>query len=214
MVSDADRDAEALVVGLLRSERPDDGLLGEEDASREGTSGRRWVVDPLDGTTNYLYGFPAWAVSVAVEDADGGIAGVVYDPVRDDLFAAERGRGLRVNGAPGRVREAVTLDQALVATGFSYERERRAEQAEILTGVLPRVRDIRRAGAAALDLAMVAAGRVDGYYERGLRPWDWAAGRLAVVEAGGTVVELEGEPVGLVAASNPELAEALVGLVG
>jgi len=214
MVSDADRDAEGLVVGLLRSERPDDGLLGEEDASREGTSGRRWVVDPLDGTTNYLYGFPAWAVSVAVEDADGGIAGVVYDPVRDDLFAAERGHGLRVNGEPGRVREAVALDQALVATGFSYERDRRAEQAEVLTGVLPRVRDIRRAGAAALDLAMVAAGRVDGYYERGLRPWDWAAGRLAVVEAGGTVVELEGEPVGLVAASNPELAEALVGLVG
>ena len=214
MVSDADRDAEALVVGLLRAERPDDGLLGEEDASREGTSGRRWVVDPLDGTTNYLYGFPAWAVSVAVEDAEGGIAGVVYDPVRDDLFAAERGRGLQVNGEPGRVREAVALDQALVATGFSYERERRAEQAEVLTAVLPCVRDVRRAGAAALDLAMVAAGRVDGYYERGLRPWDWAAGRLAVVEAGGTVVELEGEPTGLVAASNPELAEALVGLVG
>ncbi len=214
MVSDADRDAEALVVGLLRSERPDDGLLGEEDASREGTSGRRWVVDPLDGTTNYLYGFPAWAVSVAVEDAEGGIAGVVYDPVRDELFAAERSRGLRVNGEPGRVREPVALDQALVATGFSYERERRAEQAEVLTGVLPRVRDVRRAGAAALDLAMVAAGHVDGYYERGLRPWDWAAGRLAVVEAGGTVVELEGEPIGLVAASNPELADDLVGLVG
>ena len=214
MVSDADRDAEALVVDLLRSERPDDGLLGEEDASREGNSGRRWVVDPLDGTTNYLYGFPAWAVSVAVEDAEGGIAGVVYDPVRGDLFAAERGRGLWVNGEPGRVREPVALDQALVATGFSYERERRAQQSQVLAAVLPQVRDVRRAGAAALDLAMVAAGRLDGYYERGLRPWDWAAGRLGVVEAGGTVVELAGDPVGLVAASNPDLAEALVGLVG
>jgi len=214
MVSDADRDAEALVVELLRSERPEDGLLGEEDASREGSSGRRWVVDPLDGTTNYLYGFPAWAVSVAVEDADGGLAGVVLDPVRGDLFAAERGRGLRLNGEPAGVREPVAVEQALVATGFSYERRRRAEQAEVLTGVLPRVRDVRRAGAAALDLAMVAGGRLDGYYERGLRPWDWAAGRLAVAEAGGTVVDLEGEPLGLVAASTPELAAELVGLVG
>ena len=214
MVSDADRDAESLVVDLLRSERPDDGLLGEEDASREGTSGRRWVIDPLDGTTNYLYRFPAWAVSVAVEDASGGLAGVVYDPVRGDLFAAERGEGLLVNGAPSTVREPVALERALVATGFAYEPERRAAQAEVLTRVLPRVRDVRRAGAAALDLAMVAGGRLDGYFERGLQSWDWAAGRLAVTEAGGTVVELEGEPMGLVAASSPELAEGIVGLVG
>ena len=214
MVSDADRDAETLVVDMLRSERPDDGLLGEEDASREGTSGRRWVIDPLDGTTNYLYRFPAWAVSVAVEDAEGGVAGVVLDPVRDELFAVERGRGFSVDGAPARVREPVALERALIATGFSYERERRAEQARVLTDVLPRVRDVRRAGAAALDLAMVAAGRVDGYFERGLQPWDWAAGRLAVAEAGGVVVELEGEPIGLVAASTAELADELVGLVG
>jgi myo-inositol-1(or 4)-monophosphatase len=214
MVSDADRDAEALVVNMLRSERPDDGLLGEEDASREGTSGRRWVIDPLDGTTNYLYRFPAWAVSVAVEDDEGGVAGVVLDPVRGELFAAERGRGFTVNGAPASVREPVPAERALIATGFAYEPERRAEQSRVLTEVLPRVRDIRRAGAAALDLAMVASGRVDGYYERGLRPWDWAAGRLAVAEAGGAVVELPGDPVGLVAASTPELADELVGLVG
>jgi myo-inositol-1(or 4)-monophosphatase len=172
------------------------------------------VIDPLDGTTNYLYRFPAWAVSVAVEDAEGGVAGVVLDPVRGDLFAAERGRGFTVNGEPARVREPVALERALIATGFSYERERRAEQSELLTQVLPRVRDIRRAGAAALDLSMVAAGRVDGYYERGLQPWDWAAGRLAVAEAGGTVVELEGDPIGLVAASTRELADELVSLVG
>jgi myo-inositol-1(or 4)-monophosphatase len=213
MVSDADRDAEALVADMLRCERPDDGLLGEEDAIREGTSGRRWVIDPLDGTTNYLYRFPAWAVSVAVEDADGGVAGVVLDPVRGELFAAERGRGFSVDGAAARVRAPVALESSLIATGFSYERERRAAQARVLTEVLPRVRDVRRAGAAALDLAMVAAGRVDGYFERGLQPWDWAAGRLAVAEAGGTVVELEGKPPGLVAASTAELADELVGLV-
>jgi len=214
MVSDADRDAETAIVDMLRAERPDDGLLGEEDASREGLSGRRWVIDPLDGTTNYLYRFPAWVVSVAVEDSEGGLAGAVFDPVRDELFAAARGEGLVVNGERTSVREPVATERALVATGFSYESARRADQAAVVSRVLPRVRDIRRAGAAAFDLALLAAGRLDGYYERGLKPWDWAAGRLLVTEAGGTVVELEDEPAGLVAASTPELAEALVGLVG
>jgi fructose-1,6-bisphosphatase/inositol monophosphatase family enzyme len=214
MVSDADRDAEAAVVELLRSERPGDGLLGEEHASAEGDSGRRWVIDPLDGTTNYLYGFPAWAVSVAVEDRDGVLAGVVLDPLRDELFAAARGEGCRVGRRPARVRDEVALDDALVATGFAYEPERRAQQAEVLGELLPRVRDLRRAGAAALDLAWVAAGRVDAYFERGLKPWDWTAGRLLVAEAGGAVRELGGQPRGLVAASGPRLAEGLVGLVG
>ena len=214
MVSDADRDAETAIVDMLRSERPDDGILGEEDASREGRSGRRWVIDPLDGTTNYLYGFPAWVVSVAVENSDGALAGVVFDPVRDELFAAAKGGGLLVNGERAGVREPMVTERALVATGFSYESARRADQATVVSRVLPRVRDIRRAGAAAMDLALLAAGRLDGYYERGPKPWDWAAGRLLVTEAGGTVVELEGEPEGLVAASNPALAEALVGLVG
>ncbi len=214
MVSDADRDAEAAIVDMLRSERPDDGILGEEDASREGFSGRRWVIDPLDGTTNYLYGFPAWVVSVAVEDSDGGLAGVVFDPVRDELFAAARGEGLLVNGERTSVRDPVATERALVATGFSYESADRVDQAAVVSRVLPRVRDIRRAGAAAFDLALLAAGRLDGYYERGLKPWDWAAGRLLVTEAGGTVIELEDDPTGLVAASNTGLAEALVGLVG
>ncbi len=214
MVSDADRDAEAAIVDMLRSERPDDGILGEEDASREGFSGRRWVIDPLDGTTNYLYGFPAWVVSVAVEDSDGGLAGVVFDPVRDELFAAARGVGLLVNGERTSVRDPVATERALVATGFSYESADRVDQAAVVSRVLPRVRDIRRAGAAAFDLALLAAGRLDGYYERGLKPWDWAAGRLLVTEAGGTVIELEDDPTGLVAASNTGLAEALVGLVG
>jgi myo-inositol-1(or 4)-monophosphatase len=212
MVSDADREAEAAITDLLRSERPDDALLGEEGAAAGGSSGRRWVVDPLDGTTNYLYGFPVWAVSVALEDGDGALAGVVLDPSRDELFAAARGGGTTVNGKPVHARDGTPLGQSLIATGFAYDADFRAEQARVLDRVLPRVRDVRRAGAAALDLAWVAAGRVDGYYERGLKPWDWAAGRLLVAEAGGAVAEMPGEPLGLVA-GGPRLVPELLGLV-
>jgi myo-inositol-1(or 4)-monophosphatase len=209
MVSDADRVAEAAIAELIHRERPDDGLLGEEGAAAHGSSGRRWVVDPLDGTTNYLYRFPVWAVSVAVEDADGALAGVVLDPVRDELFAAERGSGTTLDGVPVRVRDGTPLERSLVATGFSYDAERRAEQARVLQLVLPRVRDVRRAGAAAIDLAWVAAGRLDGYYERGLKPWDWAAGRLLVAEAGGAVAELDGDVASLAAAAPALLADLL-----
>jgi myo-inositol-1(or 4)-monophosphatase len=181
-VSDADREAERTVRELLAAERPDDGLLGEEGSHSEAASGRRWVVDPLDGTVNYLYGFPAWGVSVALEDQRGSIVGVVLDPLRDDCFVAERGAGAQLNGEAIRVRDRRELDRALVATGFSYEPVRRAEQAGVARRLLPRVRDLRRAGAAALDLAWLAAGRVDAYYERGLHHWDWAAGRLLVEE--------------------------------
>ena len=212
MVSDADRDAEAAIKELLLGERPDDGLLAEEGAHSEGASGRRWVVDPLDGTTNFLYGIPAWAVSVALEDGEGGAIGVVRDPVRGESFAAARGLGARLDGEPIEVSGAETLDSALVATGFGYDADRRRAQAELLVEVLPRVRDIRRAGAAALDLAWLAAGRLDGYYERGLKPWDWAAGRLIVAEAGGALRELQGEPPGLAAAS-PALLDDLLALV-
>jgi fructose-1,6-bisphosphatase/inositol monophosphatase family enzyme len=197
---------------LLAAARPEDGLLAEEGSRAEAASGRRWIVDPLDGTVNYLYGFPAWAVSVALEDAEGTAVGVVYDPLRRETFRAERGRGCELNGEPMRVRGGAELARALVATGFSYERERRAAQAEVVRRVLPSVRDIRRAGAAALDMAWLAAGRIDGYWERGLKPWDWAAGRLLVQEAGGAVAELPGEPRGLVAA-NPALLPALAELV-
>lgn len=207
MVSDADRLAEKAIAELLRSERPDDGLLGEEGTTGEARSGRRWVVDPLDGTTNYLYGFPAWAVSVAVEDSEGTLAGVVYDPSREELFRAERGRGATLGGARLAVRDGAPLERALIATGFAYDAARRASQARVLEHVLPRVRDIRRAGAAALDLAWVAAGRLDGYYERGLKEWDWAAGRLLVAEAGGAVSPLPGEPAGLVAGAPALVAE-------
>jgi fructose-1,6-bisphosphatase/inositol monophosphatase family enzyme len=211
-VSDADRAAEETIRELLAAERPDDGLLAEEGSHAEAESGRRWVVDPLDGTVNYLYGFPAWCVSVALEDEEGGAVGVVHDPVRQETFQAVRGVGSACNGAPIRVRERDDLSHALVATGFGYERERRAMQAEVLRRVLPEVRDIRRAGAAALDLSWLAAGRLDAYWERGLNPWDWAAGRLLILEAGGAVAELPGEPYGL-AAANPALLPGLLELV-
>jgi myo-inositol-1(or 4)-monophosphatase len=212
MVSDADRDAEALIARMLRDERPDDGLIAEEGAASESRSGRSWIVDPLDGTTNFLYHQPAWAVSIALEDGDGALAGVVHDPARRETFAAARGGGCLLNGAPARVRAPAPLERALVATGFGYDADRRRWQAEELQRVLPRVRDVRRIGAAALDLAWVAAGRLDGYYERGLKRWDWAAGRLLVTEAGGAVRELSGEPYGL-AAAPPGLIDRLVELV-
>jgi myo-inositol-1(or 4)-monophosphatase len=208
MVSDADREAEAAITELLERERPDDALTGEEGAGERGSSGRRWLVDPLDGTTNYLYGFPQWSVSVAVEDGEGGIAGVVHDPLRGETFRAARGEGAELNGEPISVNEHDDLATALVATGFAYLPERRAAQAEVAARILPRVRDIRRAGSAALDLSWLAAGRVDGYYERGLSAWDWAAGSLIVKEAGGRVEPLAGEPFGLVAA-GPRLIDAL-----
>ena len=213
MVSEADHAAEEAIVELLRDERPADGLVGEEGSSADGSSGRRWVVDPLDGTTNYLYGIPQWAVSVALEDAEGALAGVVFAPVAGELFAAERGGGAELRGAhPLRVRTGSSLARSLVATGFGYDAERRRVQGRVATHVLPRVRDLRRAGAAALDLAWVAAGRLDGYWERGLKPWDWAAGRLLVAEAGGAVAELDGDPLGLAAAA-PDLLPELVALV-
>ncbi|HYI99409.1 MAG TPA: inositol monophosphatase family protein [Thermoleophilaceae bacterium] len=213
MVSDADRDAERLIRELLARERPDDGLLGEEGSDVEASNGRRWVVDPLDGTTNYLYRFPAWVVSVALEDGDGTAVGVVHDPLRGETFTALRGGGARLDGDPIAVSGAERLESALIGTGFGYDADRRARQAELLATLLPRVRDIRRAGAAALDLCMVACGRLDGYYERGLHAWDWAAGSLIAAEAGASVLPLPGEPFGLVVAS-PAIADELAALAG
>jgi myo-inositol-1(or 4)-monophosphatase len=208
-VSEADRQAERTIRDILAAERPDDGIIGEEGTDSPGTNDRRWIVDPLDGTVNFLYGFRTWAVSIALEDAEGLALGVVFNPVDDELFSARRGEGAALNGQPIRVTACDTLERAMVATGFSYEARRRAEQAELLVGVLPRIRDIRRAGAAALDLSYVAAGRVDAFYEQGLKPWDEAAGILLVREAGGVVDELPGEPPTRVAAATEELLVAL-----
>jgi myo-inositol-1(or 4)-monophosphatase len=213
LVSDADREAERAIRELLEAERPDDGLLAEEGSHAEARSGRRWIVDPLDGTINFLYGFPAWAVSIALEDADGLALGVIHSPLQEETFTAVRGEGARLDGRVLAVNDRRELAGALVATGFSYEPDRRAEQAEVVRELLPRVRDIRRAGAAALDLAWLAAGRVDAFYERGLKAWDRAAGDLLVREAGGVSGSLAGEPPGMIAAATPQLFEELSALV-
>jgi myo-inositol-1(or 4)-monophosphatase len=209
LVSDADREAERTIRELLETERPQDGLVAEEGSRAKAASGRRWVVDPLDGTINFLYGFPAWAVSVALEDADGALVGVVHSPIHGETFCAARGEGAFLGERALRVRPARPLEQSLVATGFSYEPDRRAVQAEAIAKLLPRARDIRRAGAAALDLSWVAAGRLDAFFERGLHHWDWAAGRLLVEEAGGSCAWLDGGWPGLLAASHDGLLAEL-----
>ena len=216
LVSDADREAERAIRELLARERAGDGLVAEEGSRVEGQSRRRWVVDPLDGTVNFLYELPAWAVSVALEDADGIAAGVVHSPVLGETFCAARGEGAWVaeSGRRLAVRDCPALAQAMVATGFSYEPARRARQAEVVARLLPLARDIRRAGAAALDLAWLAAGRLDAFYERGLNPWDWAAGHLLVEEAGGVTGWVDGDPPVLLAAASQALLEELRPLAG
>jgi myo-inositol-1(or 4)-monophosphatase len=196
MVTEMDRASEQLIVTTLLAARPDDGILGEEGSDREGTSGVRWVIDPLDGTTNYLYGHPGWAVSIAAEEVGGPVlAGAVLDAVHDELFTATLGGGARRDGRPIQPTGEADLARALVATGFGYAPERRLAQAEVLVKLLPRIRDIRRMGAAAVDLCSVACGRVDAFFERGLSWWDLAAGSLIAREAGAVVSSLDGGPV-------------------
>jgi myo-inositol-1(or 4)-monophosphatase len=211
LVSAADQAAEDLIRSRIAAARPGDGFLGEEGSDETGTSGLRWVVDPLDGTTNFLFGIPQWAVSIAVEDAEGVVAGVVLDPCRGELWAAERGGPATLDGTPVRASERTDLATALVATGFGYDAAVRRAQAATVAGLLPVVRDVRRFGAAALDLAWCAAGRFDAYYERGVHHWDVAAGSLLCERAGLVVEELpEAPPQGPgILVSTPGLAGEL-----
>jgi myo-inositol-1(or 4)-monophosphatase len=230
-VSDADLAAEAAIRAVLARERPRDAILGEEGGATAGQaageggggavgegareSGLRWVVDPLDGTVNFLYGIPTFAVSVACEDAAGTIAGIVLDPVRGECFAATRSGPATLNEAPIHASRCVDLSRALVGTGFAYDAAVRERQARVAVRLLSRVRDIRRAGAASLDLCSCACGRLDAYYERGLRPWDHAAGGLICERAGARVRRLEAQgslPDGLVVAPAV-LIDTLYGLV-
>jgi myo-inositol-1(or 4)-monophosphatase len=215
LVTEYDRAAERLIVEGLRAARPDDGVLGEEGAAEPGTSGVRWVIDPVDGTTNFFYGYPAFAVSIAAEVDGEVVAGVVVDVSRGETFTAARGRGAHADGRFLRCTDAAELATALVATGFAYDAARRARQGAVVAGILPRVRDVRRSGSAALDLCAVAAGRVDGFYERGLAPWDLAAGALIAAEAGATVGDLDGGPPSgaFVLATAPALFEPLGALL-
>lgn len=212
-VSEADVAAEDAIRAVLAAKVPDDGIVGEEGDDVVGTTGRRWIVDPLDGTVNYLYGNPQWCVSVACE----GLVGVVFDPGRDELWTGAADGRAALNGEqlPSAVAPEGGLGHALVATGFGYDAEVRRIQAEILSRVLPRVRDVRRAGAAALDVCWVAGGRTDAFYEFGVKAWDTAAGEVIVRACGYEVADIQGHgPMGdgkLVA--PPELVEELLGLV-
>ena len=203
VVTRMDLASEDLIRELLAQRRPDDGLLGEEGGLQAGTSGLTWVCDPIDGTVNYLYGVAGYAVSVAVvtgqpaPQAWDEIAGAIYDPTRDLMFSAARGQGAQVTDGSGVTRPLtgpadVPMARALVGTGFGYLPTRRASQARVLSALLPRIRDIRRLGSAALDLCALADGRIDAYYERGLQPWDQAAGVLIAREAGCVVSGLQG----------------------
>jgi len=195
VVTEVDRASEALIVARILEARPDDGFLGEEGADRPSHSGVRWVIDPIDGTVNYLYRRPDFAVCIAAEVDGVVVAGVVYNPFLDELFAAADGRGAALNGIPIHVSTEARLAHALCGTGFDYRAESRRVQAAILARVVPEVRDIRRAGSAALDLCAVACGRLDVYYERGVHLWDVAAAAIVVREAGGRAGTLDGGPL-------------------
>ncbi|MFI2703551.1 inositol monophosphatase family protein [Cellulosimicrobium composti] len=218
VVTRMDADSEALLRREIAAARPDDAILGEEEGSSSGTSGITWVIDPVDGTVNYLYGVASYAVSVAavVGPPDPRewtvLAGAVHSVVDDRTWTAGLGAGATLDGRPVRVNAETDLGQCLVGTGFGYDADRRRAQARVLVDVLPQVRDIRRLGSAAIDLCLVATGELDLYYERGLNPWDMAAGALVAQEAGARVTGLRGRPADreMVVAGPPEAAARLV----
>lgn len=212
LVTDFDRWSEATIVDHIRSHRPDDGFVGEEGASIDGSSGVEWLIDPIDGTTNFVYDIPGSSVSIGATVAGRPTIGVVHDLVRDERFRAVAGQGATRDGEPIRVAERHELATALLATGFSYEPDRRRAQAAVLVEVLGAVRDIRRLGGAAVDLCSLACGRVDGFYERGLNPWDLAAGALIAHEAG-AVSDDRTTAGGAFVGAAPGIADALFALV-
>ena len=215
LVSIADTRAEELIRARLSTARPSDAILGEEGGDSTGTSGVQWIVDPLDGTTNFLFGLPQWAVSIAAHMGEEPLAGVVYDPMRDECWSATRNGPALLDGEVVRGSQRSELATALVSTGFGYDADVRSLQAQGLARLLPRVRDIRRFGSAALDLAWTAAGRYDAYYERGVQVWDIAAGALICERAGLAIRRLEPAPpagAGILVAP-PALIDAIQTLI-
>jgi myo-inositol-1(or 4)-monophosphatase len=215
LVTEMDRAAEHLIVGQLLDARPDDGFLGEEGTDRASQSGVRWIIDPLDGTTNYVYRHPGVSVSIAAEVAGTVVAGIVVDVYTGDRFRAVKGAGATRNGEAIGVSAETDLAHTLVATGFGYRPEQRQHQGQVVGRILPHIRDIRRMGSAALDLCSVACARVDAYYELSLSRWDYAAGALIAAEAGAVVVDLDGKPpqAAPLLAANPVLAGSLRSLL-
>lgn len=211
-VTEFDRAAEALIVTEIRRQRPDDAIIGEEGADQAGTSGLAWHIDPIDGTVNFVYDLPAWCTSIAVVDADGPLAGAVYAPVSRELFSAVRGGGATLNGSAIRCSTPSSLATSLIGTGFSYSPEVRGAQARRMTALLPQVRDVRRYGSAALDLCMVACGRLDAYFEEHLNSWDLAAGVLIASEAGASTSDFSdgAASTAAVVAASPGIHPAMI----
>jgi len=215
LVTQHDRAAEALIVEHLVAERPADAIVGEEGAAHEGTSGYAWFLDPIDGTTNFVYDLPSWSTSVAVAYRGATIAGAVYVPVADELFAARLNGGATLDGTPIECSGETALSLALVATGFSYQPATRTAQATAIARLIAEIRDIRRSGSAAVDLCWTAAGRVDAYFEEHLNSWDAAAGELIAREAGCITSDFNGgpaEPSNIVAAT-PAIHAVLIDLI-
>jgi myo-inositol-1(or 4)-monophosphatase len=211
-----DHASEKLIVSEILAARPDDGIIGEEGAARPTKSGITWVIDPIDGTVNYFYNLPGWNISIAAKDEKGVLLGVVYAPTLNSLWRATRGGGSFHNDRRLAVTEASVLSESLLATGFSYQADERIRQGEKIASLIPRVRDIRRNGAAAVDLCHVASGAVDGYFESGLKEWDLAAGGLIAREAGAIVTGRKGGEAGeeMVIAAGPALHRLLVDEIG
>jgi myo-inositol-1(or 4)-monophosphatase len=215
LVTQHDRAAEALIVERLLTDRPTDAVVGEEGAPLQGTSGYAWFLDPIDGTTNFVYDLPPWSTSVAVAYGGSTVAGAVYVPVADELFAARLGGGATLNGTPIRCSDETDLSLALVATGFSYQPARRAAQAAAIGRLIAEIRDIRRSGSAAVDLCWAAAARVDAYFEQHLNSWDAAAGELIARESGCITSDFDGGPAdpSNIVAATPAIHAALLDLI-
>ncbi|MEY2877031.1 MAG: hypothetical protein RLZ24_458 [Actinomycetota bacterium] len=209
-----DKKAEKFIVESLLAARPDDGIIGEEGSAVESKSGLTWVIDPLDGTVTYFYGLPGWNVSIAAKDKDGSIVGVVTAPTINSTWWATRGGGAFYNGHQIHCNDPIALDRSLIATGFQYDVSHRITQLEDFSKLVPIVRDLRRNGAAAVDLCHVAMGALDGYYEAGLKEWDWAAGALVATEAGATFKHYGQGPMRISMAAGPSLHSQLEAHLG
>ena len=200
-----DHASEKLIVDAILAARPDDGIIGEEGANRESTTGLTWVIDPVDGTVNYFYGLPGWNISIAIKDESGTLVGVVHSPTIASTWHASRGGGAFLNNAEIKCNNPVELSRALIATGFAYDVKDRVNQIEVVDILIPKIRDIRRIGAAATDLCFVATGMIDGYFETGLKEWDLAAGALIATEAGAVVTTHSWRGMELTSAAGPAL---------
>jgi len=219
LVTSCDSASEDIIIGAIRSAYPDDLIIAEESSPAQGDRARVWIVDPLDGTNNFAHGYPFFSIAIAIEEEGALVAGIVYDPLREELFLAEKGAGATLNGEPIGVSKSETLDESIVATGFPYDRtSETGNNLASLNRFILSVRGIRRAGSAELDLVYVAAGRLDGYWEMGLKTWDVSAGGIIVREAGGTVTNFAGghwdHRLGDVAASNGLIHDEMLSIVG